>query len=93
MESGWLWQAAQSHQRQLIDEAARHRRRQEGSRRVAAASGLRSWTALRLRRLADWLEPSVQPQLRILRAVAHHELDVEQALWLLRPARPLTARR
>lgn len=93
MESGWLWQAAQSHQRQLMDEAARYRRleRQQGAS-VPASSGLRSWAALRLRRIADRLEPSVQPHLGVLRAVAHRELDVEQALGLLAAARPLTVR-
>ena len=93
VESSWLWQAAQSHQQQLIDEAAQYHRLGEGDAvRLPASSGLRSWTALRLRRIADRLEPSVQPQLGILRAVAHHELDVEQALRLLGPARPVSAR-
>ncbi|HEY9288712.1 MAG TPA: hypothetical protein VIT43_11895 [Candidatus Dormibacteraeota bacterium] len=54
---------------------------------------LRGWAALRLRRMADRLEPSVQPQVGLLRALAHHELDVDQALRLLGPARPATARR
>lgn len=93
MESGWLWQTAQSHQRQLIDEAARQRRLADAhGTSIARWNGARSWAALRLRRIADWLEPPVQPRIGLLRAVAHHELDVEQALRLL-PARPLTARR
>lgn len=93
VESSWLWQAAQSHQQQLIDEAARYHRLGAGdAASLPASSGLRRWAALRLRRIADRLEPSVQPQLGILRAVAHHEVDVEQALRLLGPARPVTAR-
>ena len=93
MESSWLWQAAQSHHRELIDEAARYRQvGHAGGGRVHATSGLRGWAALRLRRMADRIEPSVQPQLGVLRAVAHHELDVEQALRLLGPSRPVSAR-
>ena len=93
MESDWLWQAAHSHQQHLLDEAARyHRLEQSAGASLRASSGLRSWAALRLRRLADRLEPSVQPQVGVLRAVAHHELDVDQALRLLAPARPVTAR-
>jgi hypothetical protein len=93
VESNWLWQAAQSHQAELMDEAARYHRLGDGdAARLPVSSGWRRWTALRLRRIADRLEPSVQPQLGVLRAVAHHEVDVEQALRLLGPARRVSAR-
>jgi hypothetical protein len=94
MESGWLWHAAQSHHQQLIDEAARSRWSVASEApRAAAFTGLRSRAALRLRWIADRLEPAGQPQLGVLRAVAHHELDVDQALRLLGPALRVTARR
>jgi hypothetical protein len=93
MESSWLWQAAQAHHQELIDEAARYRRLGDSSGgSVQSFSGPRRWAALRLRRIADRLEPSVQPQLGVLRAVAHREVDVEQALRLLGPARPVPIR-
>lgn len=93
MESGWLSQAATSHHKALIDEAARYRRvRGLDAPRAWDLTTLRRWTALRLRWIADRLEPATRPQVGVLRAVAHHELDIDQALRLLGPARSLNAR-
>ena len=88
IESNWLYEAAQTHQQQLIDEAARDRRIGASDHpRAAGLIGLRGWAALRLRRMADRLEPVAVPEVGVLRAVAHDELDIDQALWLLGPAR------
>lgn len=76
------------HQRQLIDEAARQRLMKNGlvALPVATVSSL-SWrgrVATILRHTADRLEPSAAlPRVGVLRAVAHREISVDQALLLL----------
>lgn len=72
-------------QRALIAEAARRRLGRSSAPRSTARTRWRAGLALQLRRVADRLEP--QPparQLGVLRAVAHREIDVEQALVLFR---------
>jgi hypothetical protein len=71
---------------QLLDEAAR-RRLLSGVREPttqAPARLFRVAVAAWLRRTADRLEPSTnRPQVAVLRAVAHREISVDQALRLL----------
>lgn len=85
MDLEMMCQQATAHQRQLLMEAER-RRLQRAQRTDSVLR--RSWrerTAAALRRIADRLEPAgPSPQsLPLLRAVAHREIDVDQALQLL----------
>jgi hypothetical protein len=71
-----------SHQHELLHEASRRRMLRTAA--IPMPERRRSRLAFLLRRLADWLEPTaVQPRVGLLRAVAHHEIDVEQAMRLL----------
>lgn len=88
MDLEFLCQTSFAHHQRLIDEAARRRLRLSGRRESPASAWplLRSRLATWLRGIADRVEPAPQhPQVRLLRAVAHHELDVDQALRLLAP--------
>lgn len=79
-------QAFDRHQ-QLLAEAARRRLLSCGSRGSASHAMGRPWrvaVAAWLRRMADRLEPMpYRPQVAMLRAVAHREISVDQALALL----------
>jgi hypothetical protein len=75
------------HQRELLDEAAR-RRLIYGSAAPPAtrspARSLRGRVATVLRHTADRLEPAPSlPRVGVLRAVAHREISVDQAMRLL----------
>ncbi len=76
------------HHHELLAEAAR-RRLLSGNVPVPPAtnSATRSWrvtVAAWLRRIADRLEPAAdRPGVAMLRAVAHREISVDQALTLL----------
>lgn len=75
-----------SHQQHLLQEAAERRLVSSGTATptVPLRRGGRRRVACLLRRFADWLEPAPsQPRVALLRAVAHHEIDVEQAMRLL----------
>ncbi len=76
------------HQRRLLDEAGRRRLRAGAStsldRHRSPGRAVRTQLAGVLRRTADRLEPAEpQPRIALLRAVAHRELTVDQALTLL----------
>jgi hypothetical protein len=82
-------QQTYDHQQHLLAEAAQRRLlssvAQGGARNQAPAGPLRVAVAARLRRMADRLEPVAdqRPQVAMLRAVAHREISVDQALrWL-----------
>jgi hypothetical protein len=74
------------HQR-LLAQAARRRLVSSGRQRHATATAARPWrvvVATLLRRVADQLEPVAdRPQVSMLRALAHREISVDQALRLL----------
>ena len=77
---------ARDHQQELLKEAAE--RRLINANRLArhdrAMRPLRARLAARLRRAADRLEPVASPsRVGVLRAVAHREISVDQALRLL----------
>jgi len=71
----------------LIADAARRRLRSsahQGPDNPATARQWRVRIAILLRRMADRLEPVAdRPQVAMLRAVAHREITVDQALRLL----------
>jgi len=71
----------------LIADAARRRLRSgalQGPDNPATARQWRVRIAILLRRMADRLEPVAdRPQVAMLRAVAHREISVDQALRLL----------
>ena len=73
------------YQQARLDEAARWRLLECGSAdRRAPRLSWRRRAATTLRRTADWLEPApAAPRVGLLRAVAHREISVEQALRLL----------
>ena len=76
------------YQRARLNEAARWRLLSNGATARPPAttprSSCRGWAATTLRRTADWLEPaSAGPRVSLLRAVAHREISVDQALRLL----------
>ena len=81
-----LCAATFAHQKELLD-AAETRRMATVLTSAPAVSGgrsLRYRLSLGIRRFADWLEPvSEHPSVRLLRAVAHREVDVDQAMLLL----------
>lgn len=78
-----LCQQTFDRQRQLIADAAR-RRLLAGGRREEASGPWRVTLARWLRRTADRLEPAAdRPIVAMLRAVAHREISVDQALRLL----------
>jgi len=72
---------------QLLAEAARRRLLSSGHRGHTTIAPARPWrvaVAIWLRRVADELEPAAdRPQVAMLRAVAHREISVDQALRLL----------
>jgi hypothetical protein len=72
---------------QLLDQAARRRLLVKGVRGPAVQAPTRTFrvaVAAWLRRTADRLEPAAdRPQVAMLRAVAHREISVDQALRLL----------
>jgi len=72
---------------QLLAEAARRRLASSGVQGWANHRAARPWrvvVATWLRRMADRLEPAPdRPQVAMLRAVAHREISVDQALSLL----------
>ena len=73
---------------QILADAARRRLVSSNVRRTPARRApARPWriaVAAWLRRTADWLEPETdRPQVAMLRAVAHREISVDQALRLL----------
>jgi len=83
-----MYNPALDRQQQLLNEAARIGLVRSGSREDARATLVpRPWRATCaaiLRRVADRLEPAAaRPQVRVLRAVAHREISVDQALRLL----------
>jgi hypothetical protein len=73
--------------RQLIAEAARRRLLSSGRQRHTTTDPARPWRAVVagwLRSTADRLEPVAdRPKIAMLRAVAHREISVDQALRLL----------
>ena len=73
------------YQQARLDEAARWRLLESGpAPRNAPRPSWRGRAATRLRRTADWLEPApAAPRVSLLRAVAHREISVDQALRLL----------
>jgi len=79
-------QTFERHQ-QLLSQAARRRLLSTGRQGHAASTPARPWrvtVATWLRRVADWLEPVAdRPRVAMLRAVAHREISVDQALRLL----------
>lgn len=81
-----LSRQTRDHQRQLLDQAARMRLVTSPRRSVGVPSRRR--LALALRHWADRLEPRWEgAPIGTLRALAHGEIDVDQALLLLdRPA-------
>lgn len=86
MDLELLCQNTLARQRELLDEAVRRRLLSgaltTGRRRVHQSG--RMVVAAMLRKMADRLErPALTPQLGVLRAVGHREVDVEQGLWLL----------
>ena len=72
---------------ELLAEAARRRLRSSGRQAQATPTPARPWrvaVATWLRSMADRLEPVAdRPQVAMLRAVAHREISVDQALRLL----------
>ena len=72
---------------QLIADAARRRLQSGALQRPEHPARARHWRvriAILLRRMADRLEPVAdRPQVAMLRAVAHREISVDQALRLL----------
>jgi hypothetical protein len=72
---------------QLLAQAARRRLVSSGLQGHATSSPVRSWrvvVAAWLRRTAGRLEPVAdRPRVAMLRAVAHREISVDQALRLL----------
>ena len=82
-----MCQQAFGHHQQLLAEAARRRLVSNAVRESGAKAPIRPWrvaVAARLRRVADRLEPLPERhQVRMLRAVAHREISVDQALRLL----------
>jgi hypothetical protein len=72
---------------ELLAQAARRRLLSSGLQGHATSTPARPWRATLatwLRRVADRLEPvGERPQVAMLRAVAHREISVEQALRLL----------
>ena len=79
---------ASDHQLQLLDEAARQRLVNNGPAVQSVPKGpspaWRRRLAITLRNTADRLEPAAsQPRVGVLRAVAHREISVDQALLLL----------
>ncbi|HVH65798.1 MAG TPA: hypothetical protein VM674_07140 [Candidatus Acidoferrum sp.] len=81
-----LQQFALDHQQELLNDAAR-RRLVNASRSAAdntARRPLRARLASGLRRAADRIEPLASPsRVGVLRAVAHREITIDQALRLL----------
>lgn len=75
------------HHQELLADAARRRLVRNRSQAAATHVPTRSWRvglATWLRRAADRLEPVADPpQVAMLRAVAHREISVDQALRLL----------
>ena len=75
------------HHQQLLAEAARRRLVSSSSRGLATDVAVRPWrvaVATWLRRTADRLEPAAdRHRVAMLRAVAHREISVDQALTLL----------
>lgn len=81
-----LCAATFAHQQELLDAAENRRKAIIPTVAPSASDGrsLRYRLSSGIRRLADWLEPDAErPTVRLLRAVAHRELDVEQAMLLL----------
>ncbi len=81
-----LCAATFAHQQELLDAAEKRRQAIVPTVSPAVSDGrsLRYRLSSGIRRLADWLEPDAErPTVRLLRAVAHRELDVEQAMLLL----------
>ena len=82
-----LCQQTFDRQRQLIADAARRRLLAGGRREEATLAPSGPWRvtlARWLRRTADRLEPAAdRPIVAMLRAVAHREISVDQALRLL----------
>jgi hypothetical protein len=72
---------------QLLAQAARRRLVSSGLQGHATSAPVRPWrvaVATWLRRMADRVEPVAdRPQVAMLRAVAHREISVDQALRLL----------
>ncbi|HET9849691.1 MAG TPA: hypothetical protein VFR68_14180 [Candidatus Dormibacteraeota bacterium] len=73
------------YQQARLDEAARWRLLESGSApRTALRPSWRRRAATALRRTADRLEPApAAPRVGLLRALAHREISVDQALRLL----------
>jgi hypothetical protein len=72
---------------QLLAQAARRRLTSSGLRGHTTTAPARPWRGLVagwLRSIADRLEPAAdRPQVAMLRAVAHREISLDQALRLL----------
>jgi hypothetical protein len=86
MDLDWLCASTFAHQKELLDAAEKRRKAIAPGVAPALIGGrsLRYRLSSGIRRLADWLEPDAErPTVRLLRAVAHRELDVEQAMLLL----------
>lgn len=72
------------HQRELLDAASRRRLLNQSRRPTSMRPPLRARMAAGLRRVADRLEPVASPsRVGVLRAVAHREISIDQALRLL----------
>lgn len=87
MDLDLICQHTLSRQRQMLDEAAQRRMISSAAATTPSSANrggtIRRGLALLLRRAADRLEPTPQHRLGVLRAVAHREIDVEQAIMLL----------
>ncbi|HEY8736520.1 MAG TPA: hypothetical protein VIO62_05700 [Candidatus Dormibacteraeota bacterium] len=83
MDLDALCRQARDHHLELLAEAARERLRSRPRPTRPAATSFRRLLAIALRRWADRLEPSMATSTGPLRALAHREIDVDQAMLLL----------